>query len=182
MRDDVEAVARATPRASTGDASASFSVSTVAKSLGDRDVVTPFDARRATMRARGHALTFEDVTALMRSCAVADEEGASGAQRGVRVREYLRALERATTPGRNGGADARERAREASDDRDPLRELARELLPEWRHQGGSPGPEPKPELRGRKRCATETEGEMTRRASSRRRSRGCRRRRGKLKR
>ena len=140
MRDDVEAVARATPRASTGDASASFSVSTVAKSLGDRDVVTPFDARRATMRARGHALTFENVTALMRSCAVADEEGASGAQRGVRVREYLRALERATTPGRNGGADARERAREASDDRDPLRELARELLPEWRHQGESPGP------------------------------------------
>ena len=157
MRDDVAVVARATPRASssararTGDASASFSVSTVAKSLGDGDVVTPFDARRATMRARGHALTFEDVTALMRSCAVADEEGASGAQRGVRVREYLRALERATTPGRSGDADARERARETSDDRDPLRELARELLPEWRHQGGSPGPEPKPELRGTKK-------------------------------
>lgn len=95
------------------------------KSLGNARVVTPFDARRATRAIVGaDVVTFDDITAMIRDASTGERDPKTGAQVGVDVDAFARALERRASEGH------REKKTEAVTS-DALMELARELLPEY---------------------------------------------------
>ena len=128
------------------------------KSLGNARVVTPFDARRATRAIVGaDVVTFDDITAMIRDASTGEHDPKTGAQVGVDVDAFARALERRASEGH------REKRTEAVTS-DALMELARELLPEYGvgTERGKVGVEAAPSARAVKARKTRDAGRETR--------------------
>ena len=121
-------------------------------------MVTPFDARRATSAIVGaDVVTFDDITAMIRDASTGEHDPKTGAQVGVDVDAFARALERRASEGH------REKRTEAVTS-DALMELARELLPEYGvgTERGKVGVEAAPSARAVEARKTRDAGRETR--------------------